>query len=326
MFKITIVRYSKVVLPSLLAPLFGLLFVFLSWALFGIKKFPDIDNYLAQIDPILIGVYTDIDGFDLLEVMVSEPLWRYAMLFIGLFFDESINGFLLISFFCITTYAYFLFGRVNIFLASFFLLNPLVIDLVMSQIRSALAIALCLVALMIKKRSFGLILIVIAGLIHTAIFIIPVVYIFAKLLERVQSKFDYKLCGLFAICLGLAIAVLLSSGREIILGLVGDRRAEYDVEASSILYLGYWMLLALALLFARDRNRFADGWSSYFSIVILSMPFFMGILSTNGSRFLALGFPVVLYSMVTRVSPTREVLIGSLFFYQLVQYVYWFPE
>jgi len=270
-----------------------------------------------------MGYDTQVKDMSLLTLVFSEPIWASMLVLIGIYFDEPYNGLLLISFFCIFIYTFFLSKKINIVFAFFFLLNPLLVDLVMGQVRSAFAMALFLVAVMEKRRIFSLFLLIVSSLIHSAIFLILAIYILAKIFERMHGRLDYKLIGLFMILLGLIVAILLSRGREVILGAVGDRRAEYDDPTNSVLYVSYWMLLAITLMFTKPCKGLKNYWGDYISIVMLTIPFFMTLFSTNGVRFAALALPFVYYSIFRRATPIREVLIGSLFCYQIIQYIYW---
>jgi len=324
MVKISSARITQLAVTGLPALLFSLAYVYSPWpTIVGESKFTDFEAYLSNIDALINDAADDLDGVGLVQIILSEPLWRFILLSIGSVLDTPANGLSFVSLLCIFVYSLFLFSRINIFLASVFLLNPLVIDLVLSQIRSALAMALCLAALMIMSRLLGLILLIAASLIHTATFSIVATYFAAKILSKMQKTTGYNNSVVVAWVLALLAAVLLSYGRETILGAVGDRRAEYDVGAGTVFYVAYWALLTLALSFTRGRYRYVDEWMNYYSIIMLSVPFFMTLFSTNGLRFLALSFPAMLCALFARASPIREILIGSLFCYQLLQYAYW---
>src|SRR5947209_11665421 len=194
------IKYTEIIFPCLLALLFGLIFVFFPWSkIQRVAHNPDIDEYLTRIYLILMGSDTQLKDLSLLTLAFSEPIWASMLALIGIYFDEPYNGLLLISFFCIFIFTFFLSKKINIFLAFFFLLNPLVFDLLMGQVRSAFSMALFLVAVMAKRRTFCLFFLIAAILIHSAIFLILAIYILAKIFERMQIRLDYKLIGFFTI-------------------------------------------------------------------------------------------------------------------------------
>src|SRR5206468_1077617 len=89
----------------------------------------DIDQYLIRIYLIQMGSDTQLNEVSLLTLAFSEPIWTSMLALVGIYFDEPNNGLLLISFFCIFIFTFFLSKKINIVLAFFFLLNPLVVDL-----------------------------------------------------------------------------------------------------------------------------------------------------------------------------------------------------
>lgn len=317
------INHAGLLWRGLLILLFSWIYVFFPWTEFvGVN--PDTFNYLNDIKNLLIQGDAGSSGMNVFQWVFSEPLWRSILILVGNCFHDPFNGLRFISFVCIFTFTLFLFMRIrNYFLVLFFLLNPLVVDLVMFQTRSALAVALCLGALMVRIRPLILILIVMASLIHSAIFVILGVYLYARFLEKNENRFDYKWLSLFSLVFAAVLSVVLGPGRESILGAMGDRRAIYDTDMNSFLYLGFWLLLAVILSVAHRRNSSTKCRAEYYSIVMLSLPFFMRMLSVNGVRFIALSFPFILYAILRSVTPFRELLISSLFIYQSVQYVYW---
>lgn len=145
-------------------------------------------------------------------------------------------------------------------------------------------------------------------------------------MELNRNSFTYKQLGIAALFFGLVLSLILGAGREVVLGAVGDRRAEPGDNRISFLYLSYWMLLAIALaqpFIQRFNDSFREYWTNYYSIVMLALPFLMAIFGTHSTRFVPLSFPIVLYSMSTYTIRIRALLIATLFTYQIVQYHYW---
>ncbi|MDD5462879.1 MAG: hypothetical protein PHG00_14825 [Methylococcales bacterium] len=322
------VNHTSVILRFFFALLFSLLFISAPWNQLVLKTNGDVEQYLMRIGNLLAGTDTDVDSMGLITYLFSEPVWRYILILIGETFNKPIDGLILVSFCVIFIYAFFLCGRVNLFLASFFLFNPMINDLVMAQVRSALAMALFLVALMINNKLIRLLVIAIASMIHTLTFVFFLVYIVANFIEFKRDCYNYKKSGIAALFFGIVLASFMGGGKAFLLSVTGDRRfaPDYDVVPISFLYLSYWMLLALVIALPsiqRFDNGFKDYWTSYYSIIMLTLPFVMGLFGGNSVRFVALCFPILLYSMTLHKTPVKASLIGSMFVYQIIQYLYW---
>jgi hypothetical protein len=193
----------------------------------------------------------------------------------------------------------------------------------MFQTRGALAITLCLITLMTRIRILKLLLIIMACLIHSAIFFVSFVYICAKFLEKKQNRFNYNWLGGVALFLAIIFSILLSYKAQNVLGAIGDRRAIYNTGTNSFLYLSFWVILAFSLLFTRKLKSPTEYWEDYYLIIMLTLPFLMKIFGVTGIRFIALSFPFIIIAIFKRITPVKEFLIGSLFVYQLIQYAYW---
>ena len=322
------VNRAPVILRIIFALLFSFIYIFSPLCQMVLEDNPDIKEYLLIIDSLLIGTHTDIEEGTFLEYLLNEPLWLYIMTLIGEFFYRPMDGLILVSFFCTTVITFFLCGRVNLFLASFFLYNPLVVDLLMAQVRSAFAASLCLIALMINKRLISLILVLIAFSVHSSMFIVFGVYSIAKFLESKRNSSNYKQLGITALFFGLVLGNTFGGGRAFLQDVTGDRRfTPPDPEhQSSLLFVSYWMLLAIALalpFIQRYDDKIREYWTSYYSIVILSIPFITTFYTMETIRFIPLCFPILLYSMYTYTAPVRALLMGSMFVYQLVHYTYY---
>lgn len=319
-------RRSKVgLIPRiLLGFLFGLIFVYSPLNLCNITTSYDIASYLVRIDNLIKGNDTVVDDMDLIQYMSNEPLWRSILIFIGDNFKKPIDAVQLISLFSISVYAFFLIGRVNFFVMFAFLFNPLVVNLITAQVRSALAMAIILLALSVKNRAVALSMLAVASLIHTVTYMIFIIYLASKFLESKSDKYTHKKLGFLAFFFGVTMSFILGAGKEVILGAIGDRRAEQVDEPVSITYLVYWVLMAFVLPFISKRNNNPEKcWAEYYSIIMLLVPFFMAVFGTDGTRFLALNFTIILYAISTYTLRVRIAMMSCLFCYQIVQYWYW---
>jgi hypothetical protein len=125
-----------------------------------------------------------------------------------------------------------------------------------------------------------------------------------------------------ALCLtGVLIATAIGPFREVILGAVGDRRAEYYDVSSTAAYLSFWIVMWVLLLYRwKDTMTSIDARYALIILSIVAMNVFTGGYS---SRFIAAAFP----SLVITMSHWRSKpfsLITLLFVpYASLQWVYW---
>jgi hypothetical protein len=321
-------NHAPIIYRLVFALLFSWLFISSPWGQMVQEQNPDVKEYLARIEHLLTGSDLDVDSMSLFQYLLHEPIWRYILILIGENFHKPIEGLMLISFSTILVYAFFLCGRVNLFLISFFLFNPVVVDLVMAQVRSAFAMAIFLIALTIKTRALKLIVIGMASMIHTVVSIFFIIYLVAKYLESKKDNYNYRILGIQAFICGVVFAIIMGGGKGFLFSITGDRRfaPSYEDTQISLVYLSYWILLALVLAqpsIQRLGESFKEYWTSYFVIIMFTLPFVMGIFNTNGIRFVPLSFPIFLYSMTSYTAQVRSSIFVSLFAYQIIQYLYW---
>ncbi len=300
---------------------FSFFFILMPWATIRGEN-PDTQNYLERIETLSNSPQQE-NFRNFPQWVASEPLWRFILVLIGKYFNEPIHGLLAISFICIFIYMYFMSEKVNVFVCAIFLINPLLINLVSFQNRSALAMALCLAALMVQHKISKLLLVLMASLTHSAAFIILIVYYFSRYLAHSKNDLNLFRMSLIALVCALFLSVILTEGREIILSAIGDRRAEYSARSSSFMFLGYWIFLSLCIVFTRREDYFKDSWIDFYLIIMLSLPFFMRIFSGEGVRFIALSIPLLACAIWKRPKPVRDVLLLSFICYECVQYLYW---
>ena len=304
--------------------MFGLLYVFIPWdSLSTGSRFADIDNYVASVEVLASKGDVGFSDLGFVGIFFAEPAWQLILFFISAAFEDPRRGLLIISWFCIVVYAAHMIRSGLHWAVFLFLLNPLVVDLVMSQTRSALAVALLLIASKIEQRYFRLFLAALATAVHSVVLILLAGYWISKMIRGSTGLLSERQKGILAFVVALVFAFMLTSFRALILGSVGDRRAELDVRSGSILYLAFWMLIAIGLMIAGKRDSGRDGWQKYFCILMLSLPFFMGIFSTQGVRFIALSFPILICVLYFQGSYARWPILGLVATYQLVQYIYW---
>lgn len=309
------------------ALLFSILFISIPWYTWRPKRFRDVDSYLARIELLRWQPDLHFDQAGELSFIFSEPLWTQILIFIGDTFEDPGNGLLVLTFLVTLTFSSYVFTRIGPWLGVAFLINPMVIELVVAQVRSAVACGLCLVALTLRKKWLLAVLLVAASLIHSLTFIFAATFALAKLLERQRTTTNGYLLGLIALLCGVAFALILGFRSTSLLSAVDDRRASlYGVysQGDTAVYCMYWLFLSLALV-ATTRTR-APYWQDYYATFMLAVPFFLTFFSIPGSRFVPLAFPLVLESVVARPPTVRAYIVTSMLGYEVLQYMYWLPK
>ena len=185
----------------LLSIFYSYLFVFeIPWS--NYVYFVDIDFYLDRIGVLFLsGIEGDITkDYTGVGLLTSEILWYVILIQIPIFFADINLGLEFISFISLVVYSYFTFKNSNIFFSSILLLNPIFIDLIMSQIRIAFAFALLLIAYSLRKQYWfiSLLLLISSFMIHTATYLLVFVYFFISLISK-KIQNENKLHGLMLI-------------------------------------------------------------------------------------------------------------------------------
>ena len=123
--------------------------------------------------------------------------WTNILRVLPLYFYDIESDWFFISFACLTIYNFFTIKHVNPILSFIFFLNPIFIDLIISQVRIGVAFCLLLIAhLLRRKLLIQIFLIVCATLIHTATILLVAIFLillFLKLLKNDQKFLRFSL-------------------------------------------------------------------------------------------------------------------------------------
>ncbi len=313
------------------AIIFGCLYVFIFDTYYGDSgKFLDLENYSRFFEDVAaLGSLYYYDNLGFLTLISSEPGWRLIVLFSSMYFDDPQTFFLTCSVVSITTFSLFVYINSGRLYPLFFLLNPLVVDLVMSQIRSSVAVSVFMIAILVSKLPLRLFFTALAVSIHSSVIVLILIYICSVQLKKISitsiSIASNWVVRLFIIIsLAMVLSLTLSIWREVLLTAIGDRRAIYQVAVSSALYLVFWFVIGLCLAVTRMPERNARvAWMVNFVAISFLLAFFMSIFGTNGTRFIALSFPFLLVLLTFFPFLKRFLLFGLIFAYQGLQYLYW---
>ncbi len=305
----------------ILALLLSFVFTLLPWEEIRGVGFEDYRNYVERIYELgLYGEsYLNPSG-TILGALTSELLWGYFLLVIAqLGLDPDIFLWSL-SFFMVFTVSLFLLKHIHPLLVLLFLFNPLLVDFFMSQHRNALAFTLLLWAIIVGPRHtlMFLVIAIISVFIHTSSILIFPVYYLGWLLAKKYKGVNFKLYTSF---LAFSFAITVVAGKALVLTYFGDRRADIDGDAVSLLYSFFWFLLLPMLLFFYHGNK-----TAFFSFVVFNLVIFIlfTIVGDYSSRFLVIQYPFLLIALAGIKGSAGFMLFSFLFIYQSVQWVYWF--
>ncbi len=251
-----------------------------------------------------------------IEIFTQEIIWDFSQWsisngYLGIYHEDF---FQIVTTICLISMALVI-SRTKNYLSILLLFNPLVLDLVYSQLRSALALAvLNIVYLTFRKVNIWMIFgAVVACAIHTASSILVAGFILASLLSFKES-FLFRLSPATKTALmlgaGVSVGLLIGPLREVVLSAIGDRRAEYSDLSSSLLYLSFWVaLLGFMLVNFRMSVKSVEGCFSIFMLAILATNVFSSAYSI---RLIALSLPLI-FVAVFHFNVERRIFILSIF-------------
>ncbi|WP_147252170.1 hypothetical protein [Blastococcus sp. TF02-09] len=205
------------------------------------------------------------------------------------------------------------------------LANPLVVDFAFSQSRSALAISLLGIALLLGTR-FTWLRVLLAGaavLVHSSMPLFLAFYALARFVLRHEPRTEKAAVGQAAVLMTAGAVVALATGplRVTILNALGDRRVEYPENTSSLLFMSFWVLLLVWLLVDwRDSVRRID---AAIIVPVLTVAAVNIPLQGYSTRFLVALFPFMIVA-IARLNRRWSGLPGVIYAaYTVLQWAYW---
>jgi len=291
-------------------------------------RFPDRDLYLEKI-PSLISLDDkyDIPTDNVFRILFSEIGWRYLLISVGLHFDDFERGLNLISF--VTLFIFTLFCiqyRKPRYITFIFLLNPIVIDLVMSQQRSAFAMAVFMTGLMLSRLTGKRALLLVGGLtaqsIHFTFIIFFAIYMLAQYLSTKFLSYNFNVRKIFAVGCGILLSLSILFSRTMLYNLSDNYKFVLDYGSSTVLSSFFWFCLLLALIVLSKRKA-VRSWQYCYAIVLLTLFIIFTLSNFYNTRFLALSFPIILNSLRDTTKSAQPLLYAGLLIYQCALYSYW---
>jgi len=313
-------------LNYLLSFMFATTFVYLiPWTEIYGEEFADIYNYVERLKYLARGGFEgEVKG---IQWLLTEPLWKAFLSNVSHVTQDYRALLYGLSFFSIFVYFSFLVKRVPIYIALIFLFNPMVIDLVLGQIRNAVAFSFVLLAYDFYENKnvnnklpfflFGM-----AIFIHISILVYYSIYfLLYELDKRVEDKKYY----LIAIFTALFVAVFMKYGSNIVLTLLGDRHANYEgiIKASSLSYSLVWFLIALILATFGDFTESKKRILVAYVVTILNFFFFSSLLNVFAARYVAVIMPLTIIAIGYLPKHIKEGTYLFLFLYNIFAFKYW---
>jgi hypothetical protein len=317
---------QNIYLNYLVALIYAFIFVYIiPWVDLNGEEFKDIPNYIERIVYLRArGTEAEFSG---LSWFLSEPLWKEIIIFIGYTFEdyrEVIYGISLIVSFI---YISFLLKRVEFYIIIIFLINPMLVNLFMEQIRIAVAFSLVLIAYDIVDRNYSarvmpIILLFSAFLIHASMIVFyAIFYLLYYLNRRVEDKKYY----LVALATALFIALFMKYGSNILLMMAGDRRANYGevIEASSLAFSIAWFMIAVIIATFAEFKEAKNRVIAAYAITMMSFFFFSSLLNMFAARYVAVIAPFIIISIGYLPKHIKQGTYLFLVAYNFFSFKYW---
>lgn len=291
---------------------------------FTSKSNYDRTNYAESIKQLRSAGDVELTVSDkTLSLLSAEFGWQYVLLGLGTLYESPQSGLNLIATISLGIFTLFcLRYRTPWYLTFLFLLNPIVIDLVMCQPRSALALAVLMLAHMSGRRIGYLLGGLLAQSIHFSSVIFIAVYVVAQYVSGRLPLYSYNIKKVLVVCAGVLVALFVLLGRALLLSMTGDSRFAVEYGSSTLFYSLFWFCLLFALILL-PKYAGKSSWQYYYAVFVLTLFLIFTVTRFYNTRFIALAFPIILNSINDMPPHARYLSYAALFSYQCVQYYYW---
>ena len=300
------------VVPRLLISCcFSLFIILLPWESVVEDAFPDRSNYIAAFE--------GVDELDPAIVLAISGFWKFAVVFwsqFGLMPDTFLD---IVSFLTLFSITFFLLGFCNPFFVCFFLVNPLIVDLVMAQQRSALALSFFIIWLSLDNK-IARFFIVLAGLLTHLLFALFITgHFIAKTVSKVAGLEPRSWNRLLQFIIIFVAAIISLLGKDVIFLLLGDSRVESSSGSSSLIYGLFW----LCMIFYLIAFNYQKDWISSFVLFFISLFIVATLLDVYSLRYLSVVFPFFLIALSQARLDKALLSYLLMFAYSLTQWMYW---
>lgn len=308
------------------ACLFALSIVFVPWDVIRGAQFADIANYAARMQAIADHGPHYFAWKDTIAGWISFEYFWFRLLVLAVQLGMEPETFIqVVAIVCsILTYR-FMAARIGPWIPFIILTNPISIDLLSSQSRSALAFALFLtiVDMLPSWRHVHWRFACLAALpfIHTLSIAVIGIYagsLFLAGTRRLSPLIKASLVVVAALSfVALVVAVLPS-----LIEATGDRRDLNGYQTKTLFYLTFWFALAGAIFLSYGPEACAR-WEFLFALFVVTSAPLIEALGKPGFRFVALSIPLIWIAVTYARQPLRTPLVWACGLYWLLLVYYW---
>ena len=305
---------------------FALFVAFAPWEAIRGDEFADLVNYTTRIYLLRdYGKNYFVWENSILGWLQFEYLW-FSML--AWFADMDVAPIVFIK--SITLISAFLTYRfLSLYIGvgwSFVVLtNPITIDLLSSQIRSAFAFALFLLAVSLRTGTkidwLKYPLFICLPFIHSGMHLLLLIY-FSCVAMAHRDWFRPSTKTVITVIVAIVTSVFIALYLPAVAEIAEDRRALSQYASKSAAYLSFWVLFAGALVISYSKEN-SRHWEYYFAMSICILGPLVELMNTPGFRFVALGIPVLFAAIIYLRGVVRDGVLLASPLYSILLFYYW---
>lgn len=309
---------------ALVSITFATIFVHSFVAFFGVDFWLDLRAYEANVFNVRYYEIQLQNASGLGEYLTLEPLWHYVvegLLSLGF---STLDAFKVVSIFSCFLVCYFLLSQTNNYLILIFLINPIFVDLVVGQLRSALSLALLLVGFTSRREWPRVLAFLLASFVHTSGLLFGAIYYGYMLVMKPNFVSSIKYSKAFWIGVAIALSVFYELTRQIFLTVLDDRRAETLLDYQSGALFGIGWLSFVISHFVLDKKKVAN---FPFAFYVINVMFFLGSALTGSyaSRYIAVAYPMLLLMWSYLRGVPQMLFAVHWFLFTLIYAFFWLP-
>lgn len=310
----------------LLGALYTLIIVFVPWEEIRGGAFADLQNYITRIQIIQnFGVdYFNWENTPL-GLLRFEALWFLVLVIAaGSGIDPGIALKLITAFSAFAIHRY-LRAYLAPVLAMALLINPITIDLLSSQIRSAFAFALFLTAVSnTDDRALSwprMTVVLLTPFIHTGMTIVLLFY-FASRALAAPTRLGTDVRGFVTVSIAVGSALCFAVVVPLLAQAIGDRRDLTAYPIKSPAYILFWLGWAAALAVSLKREA-CRHWRYFFALIVCLSAGLMELSGAPGFRFIALSIPIIFSTLPLIHHHLKAAVTVATPVYSLALFAYW---
>ena len=299
--------------------LYAVIIVVTPWDILQGAELVDRASYLNNL-AVNLPVWEIYADQGWIFIALQEFLWDFIIRSFSWLSGSDNAALSMVTFFLSYVISRFVLIRSTSLITFILLLNPVLIELVSSQLRLALAFSLILIFYNRGGYLFRVGVLLMVMLIHTASILIIAVLWYAQFITR---AFRGQSAAFFIVAIVVPVLIfagLLGPGRELVLGAIGDRRAEYVVDAVGVGFTSVWILyLTVALYHGKKSFESSSTVVAFFFVLLFLL---LNAMGAYGLRFLTVAYPHFIVS-TNYFNGYYKILFLLVFLnFQLLQWLY----